>query len=279
MSKVEDYTRFIENVADDNTHGYSQYNRWGNPDYDCSSLVISAVQSAGIPVKDNGATYTGNMYSVFKKCGFKDVTSEINLSKGTNLRRGDILLNVKHHVETYIGNGKVCGAKIDEKGTIVGATKGDNTGKEICRSNYYNYPWNYVLRYPESNFNETKVNEFVERLYNVVLDRPSDPVGKKGWVDSLRNGQTGAYVCRGFFGSQEFIARQRTMSDDEYVELLYSAFFGRSSDKGGKDYWLTQIAQGKPRESLIDCFINSVEFANLCKSYGIESGSSAKPTV
>ena len=61
MSKVEAYVEKALSIANDNTHGYSQVNRWGK-DYDCSSLVITVVENAGIPVKSKvGATYTGNM--------------------------------------------------------------------------------------------------------------------------------------------------------------------------------------------------------------------------
>ncbi|WP_276882125.1 SH3 domain-containing protein [Anaerococcus tetradius] len=151
MGKVETYTQSAINIANDNRHGYSQYSRWGNPntwsDFDCSSLVISVCEWAGIPVKTKGATYTGNMYGVFTKCGFKDVTSTINLSNGKGLQRGDILLNSYHHTEIYIGNGKTVGAKIDEYGDIVGANTGDQTGREICTGWYYNYPWTCVLRF------------------------------------------------------------------------------------------------------------------------------------
>lgn len=283
--KIEAYVNYMVDVAYDNKHGYSQYSRWGDPDYDCSSLVIMAVESAGIPVRTAGATYTGNMYSVFKKCGFKDVTSTINLATGKGLIRGDILLQSKHHTECYIGDGKLCGAKIDEKGTIVGATKGDQTGREICTSNYYNYKggWQYVLRYPEDKdepiFDEAKVNDFVERLYRIVLGRPSDVGGKNYWIDKLKRGETGANICRGFFYSVEFANMQVNLGDSAYVETLYNAFFNRASDPNGKEYWLGELSRGKPRMSLVDGFINSIEFANLCKTFGIASGSTAIPTI
>lgn len=143
---VETYVEKALTIANDNRHGYSQVNRWGNPDYDCSSFVITCVQAAGIPVKDKGATYTGNMLSAFKRCGFTDVTSRVNLATGSGLVRGDILLNRTHHTEIYIGNGKNVGAHISETGGVTGKT-GDQTGKEICTNNYYNFPWTNVLRY------------------------------------------------------------------------------------------------------------------------------------
>ena len=58
-------------TANDNLHGYSQNTRWGNPNYDCSSFVISAYEAAGIPVVEAGATYTGDMRAAFLKCGFE----------------------------------------------------------------------------------------------------------------------------------------------------------------------------------------------------------------
>lgn len=148
MSKVEKAAKFMEQIAADNSHGYDQLKRWG-PDYDCSSLVITAYEQAGVKVKTAGATYTGNMYAAFIRCGFKDITKDISLSVGASLRRGDVLLNTSHHTAMYIGNGKLAEAAINEKGGIYGGKTGDQTGQEIRIRSYYNYPWGCVLRYPE----------------------------------------------------------------------------------------------------------------------------------
>lgn len=164
--KVEQFTQQAINIANDNRHGYSQYNRWGKPDYDCSGLVITVVQNTGIPVKTNGATYTGNMLQAFLMSGFKDVTKSIDLRTGQGLKRGDILLNTKHHTEIYIGNNKNVGARISERGTIHGKA-GDQTGQEIRTHKYYNYPWNYVLRYPQ-NYTQN-VNNYIHEFAKDVL--------------------------------------------------------------------------------------------------------------
>lgn len=137
-------------TANDPRHGYDQKYRWGeHGDYDCSSAVITAWETAGIPVKSAGATYTGNMYSAFKKCGFIDVSQSVNLKSGTGLLRGDVLLNRRSHTAMYIGGGQIAQASINEKGTATGGAPGDQTGKEFLVRSYYNYPWDYVLRYPE----------------------------------------------------------------------------------------------------------------------------------
>lgn len=147
MSKIEKYTNFAENVAWDNSHGYDQVNRNGNPDYDCSGLVCDAVDRAGIPVKAHGASYTGNMLNAFKACGFADVTSKVTLSSGKGLVRGDILLNVGHHTAIYCGDGKMVDARINENGKTTGGKPGDQTGHEIEVHAYNNHPWTHILRY------------------------------------------------------------------------------------------------------------------------------------
>lgn len=156
MSKTEQAVQWMINTANDNRHGYDQRYRWGEKgDYDCSSAVITAWQTAGVPVKTNGATYTGNMYNAFKKSGFIDVTRSVNLRTGAGLVRGDVLLNRTHHTAMYIGGGKLAQASINEKGGTIGGAPGDQTGREFNISNYYNFPWNYVLRYNEPHTTAT----------------------------------------------------------------------------------------------------------------------------
>lgn len=147
MTKADYAAKWIESIANNNIHGYSQFDRWGNPDYDCSSLVISAYEQAGVPVKENGATFTGNMLDAFLKSGFYDVTHDVNLNNCAGMKRGDVLLNVANHTAMYVGDGKI----VHARGTDGHPEPGDQTGNEIRSQNYWNYPWDYVLRYPDSD--------------------------------------------------------------------------------------------------------------------------------
>ena len=148
---IESAVNWAVKIANDNSHGYDQSSRWG-PNYDCSSLVISAFEQAGCKVKSGGATYTGNMKSVFLRYGFSDVTSKIALSTGMGLKRGDVLLNTKSHTALVVEDGgkTIVNASINENGKTTGGRSGDQTGREIYTRGYYNYPWDVVLRYNES---------------------------------------------------------------------------------------------------------------------------------
>ncbi|MCM1226428.1 MAG: NlpC/P60 family protein [Clostridium sp.] len=144
MTKVEYAVQWAVSIANDDSHGYDQGNRWG-PDYDCSSLIITAYEKAGIPVKTNGATVVSNMVSVFTKTGFQQV-SNWNHSTGAGLIRGDVVIS-NGHTEMYIGNGQLVKASQNENGGIIGGQSGDQTGKEVRVGNWYNGGWICALRY------------------------------------------------------------------------------------------------------------------------------------
>ena len=143
MSKIETYVCFMEDTARDDSHGYSQNNRWGNPDYDCSALTITALRKAGFPMA--GATYTGNMDQALKADGFRNVINEVNQGTGAGMKRGDILRK-DGHVAVYCGNGLEVEASCDENGGIDGPKPGDQTGWEIA-INAYHAGWTGIWRY------------------------------------------------------------------------------------------------------------------------------------
>ena len=155
---ITEVVSWAVSIAQDDSHGYSQYKRWG-PDYDCSSLVISAYEQAGVPVKEAGATYTVNMRRAFEQCGFKS----IKYGSGTVLMKGDVLLNERNHTAMYIGNGQIVQASIAETGKIYGK-EGDQTTKEIEVRNVYRYGWDYILRYEEKESEDIIVNVELKQI-------------------------------------------------------------------------------------------------------------------
>lgn len=168
QDRINKAINWMEETAKDDRHGYCQDHRWGEDgDYDCSSAVYTAWQSAGVPVKTYslkkyGEAYTGVMLRAFTANGFTDVTAKVNRSTGAGLVRGDVLLNAARHTAMYCGNGMEVEASINEKGTAHGGKPGDQTGKEFLIRSYRNYPWTNVLRYTGGNSATATEKNFLE---------------------------------------------------------------------------------------------------------------------
>ena len=161
---IKKAVEFAIKTAEDDTFGYDQIKRWGNTDYDCSSLVITSFDVAGLNLRTSGATYTGNMRKVFLSKGFKEVLPLINSVDGSGLEVGDVLLKEGSHTAIYIGDGKIVHASINEKGTAKNGKAGDQTGKEICIRPYYNKYWNSILRYTEPSKHKPAVTIAKEEI-------------------------------------------------------------------------------------------------------------------
>ena len=90
----------------------------------------------------------------------------------------------------------------------------------------------------------------------------------EGWVNALRNGTlSGADVANRFIFSKEFINRNTT--NEDFVTILYRAFFNREPDTPGYNGHVNGLYNGVSRQAILSGFIYSIEFENLCNSYGI----------
>ena len=143
VQKFIDRMRYWCDTAD---LGYDQSNRWdfrNGGECDCSSLVIHALQEAGFDTGD--ATYTGNMASELIPRGWSKVKNN------GNPLPGDILLNVTDHVAVWLGD-CLAQASYDENKGITGGKGGDQTGWETNTRPYYNFPWDFYLRWTDSDY-------------------------------------------------------------------------------------------------------------------------------
>ena len=194
MASIQKAVDFMVRIANDDTHGYDQTNRNG-PDYDCSSLVATALYNAGFDVKP--ISWTGNLEEQLRKCGFDDCSKP--------WKAGDIHLSTMNHVNMSINDTQIAEATINEKGTVSGGQTGDQTGNEIRIANYYEYSsgWDKHLRYYGKNEEGTsgdtlyviakdvirgKYGNGVERTAN-LLKAGYDPEVVQGYVNALLSGQ------------------------------------------------------------------------------------------
>ncbi|SLN61985.1 DUF4214 domain-containing protein [Pseudooctadecabacter jejudonensis] len=100
------------------------------------------------------------------------------------------------------------------------------------------------------------------RLYEGIFGRAPDEAGFEGWMNNFANGMTFAEVAGAFMASPEFQLLYSDTTDADFVELLYQNVLGRDPDEGGERGWLNNLANGMPRETVVEFFIESQEFIN-----------------
>lgn len=154
MGSIAKAVKFMIEIANDDSHGYDQVER-NSPDYDCSSLVSTALYQAGFNISPY--SWTGNMEVQLRACGFTDCKPP--------WKAGDIHLNSKHHVCMSINENQIAQASINENGNVTGGKTGDQTGKEIYIRNYYEYSkgWDFHLRYTGEHNHKT-IEEIVDEV-------------------------------------------------------------------------------------------------------------------
>lgn len=274
-SVIESAIAWAIDIANDDSHLYSQSVRWG-PSYDCSSFVISAYNAAGV---DTGsASWTGNMIDQFTKHGFIWIDWS-HIGNVSNLQRGDVLLyhdsnnTSTAHTEIYLGNNMNVGAHSAKR----------PAADQISVSGYYWHPWHGVLRYAESNPNPPtnatiSANKYAYGLDDIIeltfnADGNVEYYGCQVWEDDklvygkettnnrinipcseLGSGKYAAYVsCVNSYGNTissiiEFYIAKRLSNpqisiNKQKFEINDTIVFNASAD-GCPDYYGLQVWKG-----------------------------------
>lgn len=134
---------------------------------------------------------------------------------------------------------------------------------------------------PEFTNKNVSDEEYVELLYNVMMDRASDEAGKADWLYKLKNGVTREGVFKGFADSQEFRnvcdaygiekgtitvsqGRDRNPGLTTFVARLYTKALGREYDVDGLNTWCNRICDGEwtVMDVATTGFFSSDEFLN-----------------
>ena len=183
--------RFVQEIirlAEDDNHGYSQRppsGRWG-PDYDCTSLIYQAAHNVGYNVGIGGdkIRFSGTMLKDFEKAGFQVLPfANVGIS---DLKIGDILLNLALHAEVYVGDDNSVGATSSENGGYVGEA-GDQTGHEIEKHPVVTFDkgWDYILRPPDDDEHDIDDIDDIDDTEEGDEDMPTNynmpPVNNMGW--------------------------------------------------------------------------------------------------
>lgn len=84
----------------------------------------------------------------------------------------------------------------------------------------------------------------VFRLYWAFFDREPDVAGARYWVGQHDQCASLLDITWSFGSSTEFVSRYGSLSNEQYVELVYTNVLDRLPDAGGLAYWVELLESG-----------------------------------
>jgi hypothetical protein len=106
----------------------------------------------------------------------------------------------------------------------------------------------------------------VARLYLAYFLRWPDEAGFDYWVGVRRSGRPLSAISTEFAGSAEFRQRYGSLSNRDFVGLVYRNVLGREPDGGGWDHWTSVLDRGVSRGEVMLGFSESNEFRSRTSS-------------
>ena len=100
----------------------------------------------------------------------------------------------------------------------------------------------------------------VIRLYQAFFQRLPDESGLAYWTGRLRAGRPLADAATAFAGSGDFARDYGSLTNAQFVDLVYQHVLGRPGDASGRAYWVKQLDDGSTRGKVMASFSESSEF-------------------
>lgn len=114
----------------------------------------------------------------------------------------------------------------------------------------------------------------VQRLYRAFFLRDAEDAGLNYWFGQQIGGMPLAAIAEQFAITPEFITRYGTLTDRQFVQLVYRNVLKRDPEISGLDYWTGQLTSGRlSRGEVMVGFSESPEFSgNPTPAEGSEIG-------
>ncbi|MCP3992975.1 MAG: DUF4214 domain-containing protein [Actinomycetia bacterium] len=108
----------------------------------------------------------------------------------------------------------------------------------------------------------TQLTDSVYRLYTAYFLRDPDPSGWAYWLGIYGSGPNTnlEVVSDSFVQSAEFTQRYGSLTNEEFVTLVYNNVLDRDPDPVGFDHWVTALNNGYLRGSMMIAFSESEEY-------------------
>lgn len=99
------------------------------------------------------------------------------------------------------------------------------------------------------------------RLYRAYFLRNPDNAGLNYWAEKYASGQwTLSAISEFFASSPEFKTRYGSLTNAQFVNLIYRNVLGRNPDAGGQSHWVQRLSGGTSRGAVMIGFSESPEF-------------------
>lgn len=119
---------------------------------------------------------------------------------------------------------------------------------------------------PVASTSKVRARAEVIRLYKAFFGRLPDSSGLDHWVDARRSGVGLNQVAEAFAASAEFINSYGSLSNQQFVGLVYQNVLRRSPDGDGLNHWTGVLNSGKSRGDVMVGFSESDEFVDATEA-------------
>ena len=118
---------------------------------------------------------------------------------------------------------------------------------------------------------DSNTSGLVKYMYGQVLDREPSQSEINTWVNNINKGSASAYtlVNTAMFGIERG-SQVNALNNKDYIYFLYNCLFQRTPDLEGLNAWYNRMQAGKGKNEIIQGFVVSSEFANLCGKFGVK---------
>ena len=102
----------------------------------------------------------------------------------------------------------------------------------------------------------------VYRSFHVAYQRRPDLTEIRAWIKRYETGADTETIVGELFASAEWTNTHGTLTDTEFIEVVYLNARGRPPTEGVRDYWIRQLANGRARASMAAYFVDSYGLKN-----------------
>ena len=270
-------TYYIKLTVPRNKTGIIQFWLAYTPDKEPDDMM----NKAAVPSVNLGTRFSGSL----------DGPGDIDYFKIKTGRSGHYSINVRRSEKAAASTGDVHCTILDEyehrviSGTSLDTVRYTDLDLQPDSTYYikiYNSDYQQNVTPYDVNLQVDPVMQYVERLYEECLGRTADSKGAENWYTQLKKSQSNAtQVALGFFRSREFLRKfpmdRHSQNAAQFVDICYRVFMNRKGDAAGVENWKKVYTEQMDMD-VIRGFVDSSEFINICRNYGVEKGTIKDPT-